>query len=587
MRYLVDYFPADQIVSSGRALGVDIETSVRYNPKRSDPFRDDILAIQVSDGTDCWIVINPDGFKSINPILKSHQIKIIHNGLFDLQFLIHKLGASPNKHSLWDSLIMERLLHAGEFGIWHSLDDVMARRFGIMMNKEIRESFRHHEGAFTDTQIQYMEEDVLFLPRLFQAQFDDISKMQLGRVAGLENRILPAVVRMALTGIGFNEALWQEYVPKIREAMDHLESNVADNLDDSRQGTLFGGSKTVFNMGSQPQLMQLFKSLKIPLESTNKDIIGAYLQDHPHYQYANVLRGITNWRQWRHMLSAPYTDHVNPVSGRIHPEWNQVGTDTGRFSCSEPNMQNVARPEEGLPNFRHLFTPTDGMVFIIADYSQQEPRIYAELSGDEAMRQACSTLDVYASMGSEIFNKEITKGDPLRQRTKTGVLAYLYGAQGETLAEHLQITLGEAEEFMRSIDRAFPKAKRYAERSRHSAIANAMSRTLLGRLRHYPQLKENHYSNRVLNEAVNMPVQGSGADMLKLAIDKWDDLEIERNHTEQLCLGVHDELGVQSKPDVAEEMYYQLLGCMEAAGAELCPNVTTVAEGKISPLWEK
>jgi DNA polymerase I-like protein with 3'-5' exonuclease and polymerase domains len=584
---LVDYFPFEEIISANRPVGLDIETSVRFNPKHADPFRDDILAIQISDGENCWIVTNPDGMKSVNPVLSAGLIKIIHNANFDLQFLIHKLGADPNKQSLWDSLLMERLLHAGEFGIWHGLDDVMARRYGILMDKDIRESFKHHEGEFTEKQLNYMQEDVVHMPRLFRNQFEDISRMQLGRVAGLENRILAAVARMTLTGVRFDEQLWKEYVPQIREAMDKTEGGVADKLDDSRQLTLFGGSKTVFNMGSTPQLMELFKSLKIPLKTTNKDEINAYLQDHPNYEHADVLRGITNWRKWRHMLSAPYTEHVNPVSGRIHPGWNQVGADTGRFSCSEPNLQNVSRPEDGVPNFRHLFIPAADMVFIIADYSQQEPRIYAELSGDEAMRKACSTTDVYSSMGTEIFGREVTKGNPLRQTTKTGVLAYLYGAQADTLAEHLEVSIQEAQSFMNSTARAFPQAKRYAERARNSALSNAMTRTLLGRIRHYPQLKEKHFSARILNEAVNMPIQGSGADMLKMAIDRWDDLQTERNHTEQLCLTIHDELVVQSKPDAADEMYYQLLGCMEAAGAELCPNVTTAAEGKISPLWEK
>jgi DNA polymerase-1 len=151
----------------------------------------------------------------------------------------------------------------------------------------------------------------------------------------------------------------------------------------------------------------------------------------------------------------------------------------------------------------------------------------------------------------------------------------------------MQCSLEEARNFCNDIDRQFGTARRYASRARDAAVHSGMTRTILGRIRHYPEAKNKTITNHVLNEMTNTPIQGSGADMLKLAIDKMDDVIQSHGYDAWLSIVVHDEMVVTCRKDISQEVYYQALGCMEEAGRELCPDVLMPAEGGILERWDK
>lgn len=563
-------------------VGVDTETTYSFGGKHADPHRDRLLLIQVSDGTDAWI-LKPGDHKAAVSLLESPVIKIIHNANFDLQFLIHNLGVKIPKKSIWDSLLMERLIHAGEHTeMGHGLDVVAARRLGVMLNKDTRDTFKNHDGInFTEEQIRYAGEDVLCLPRIYEQQLADISRLQLGRVAGLENRITRAVAEMSLRGVGFDKELWSQYLPQTYGVMDSIEAEIAETLDMNRQMTLFGGTRLTMNLRSTPQLKELYEQIGMDADSTNKNIVADWLLKHPNFKHIDTVQRLMEWKQWAYISSGIYAKAVNPKTGRIHASWNQIEADTGRFSCSDPNLQNAPRPVKDRPNVRMLFIPHSGYKFLVADYSQQEPKIFAQLSGDPILRAACSEADAYVAMGERV------PSHPTRYKMKTGVLAAFYGAQAETLANRMGIPVAEAEVFQQDIQNTFPDAKRFSERLKNAARAHGLTRTLLGRIRYYPEVKEGRISNHILNEMINSPIQGSGADMIKMAIDRIDDVIEERGYDAWPCLTIHDELVLEAAEDCAEEVYYQLVGCMETVGKELCPDVKILAEGCVADRWVK
>jgi DNA polymerase-1 len=372
-----------------------------------------------------------------------------------------------------------------------------------------------------------------------------------------------------------------------------IQNRIGEVADLPRETDLFGESKANINLNSTQQVQAMFESLGFTVtlkgeKTTNKIALAAFLDANPGFKYASVIEDVITWRQWSHMVSGAYAKEVQS-DGKIHCQWNQVEADTGRFSCSKPNLQNVERPRPERPNLRHLFLPEDDdHTFLIADYNQQEPRVFAQISGDVNLRRACSESDVYIGMVKQIFGIDVKKGDKKRDDAKTGVLADLYGAQPATLASRLKCSMAEAEAFHAKITEQFRDARRWSTRTIDSAKNTGQVRTLLGRIRYFPEAQiYKKISPHLANQFVNTPIQGSGADMLKLALDKFGAVCEEHDYPAYPSMVVHDEIVVQCRKDFAEEVYYQLVGSMEEAGSELCPDVKIIADGTISPRWDK
>lgn len=586
MRYLNQPLPS---VYPATIMGLDIETSMRTRKSHSDPFQDQILSIQVSDGKDCWIFSQPELYRSeIVPLLESPKvIKLIHNAGFDLQFLMHQLGAKPDKNSIYDTLLVERVLNTGR-DLRHSLEEVAARRLGVFLNKGIRDTFRDHQGEFSEEQLTYMEQDVLHLPKLYELQMKDISSTGTGRVVRLENRLTIAVTRMTLAGVRFDTELWPEYKHEIAKIVAEVEQQLGGMLDLGGQQDLFGGVKLGFNPESTKQAQKILNAAGIEIEDTNEKTLTYFIDQHPNHPHLALIEKILEHREWRKRLSWNYDQEVSPVTGRIHATWNQVGADTGRFSCKEPNLQNVPRPEEGKPNFRMLFPPAENHLLAVADYSQQEPRILAQLSGDPTLRQACNTGDVYVSMAEIMYGEKIEKRDPRRYDLKQGVLSDFYGASAETISRNKHLPIRQVEQMKERSHKAFAHTHDYMRQIQNMASVKGVTRTLLGRPRYYQEIEAGLPPRTAFwNESANHPVQGSGADALKMAFDYFDDTCQEHGWDASVVMVVHDEIVAETSRADSQEVYYNLVGCMEQAGRELCPDVPLIADGVISERWDK
>ena len=329
-----------------------------------------------------------------------------------------------------------------------------------------------------------------------------------------------------------------------------------------------------FNISSPKQLGEvLFEKMMLPVIKKNKtgystdaDVLKKLIPYHP------IIEDILDYRQMT-KLKSTYADGLPKAAdanGRIHSVFNQTGTATGRLSSAEPNLQNIpVRTAEGR-EFRKYFIPQDDdHVIIDADYSQIELRILAHIANDEAMINAfLSGEDIHTMTASKVFDvppTEVTSEH--RKRAKAVNFGILYGMGEYSLSEDLGISMAQAKKYIASYLNGFPSVKEYLDGIKKTAKANGYVTTLFGRRRKIAELASSnknlqHFGERV---AMNSPIQGTAADIIKIAMIKTSNALKEANIDAKLLLQVHDELILESHKDDAEKAYEILKNSMEGA----------------------
>ena len=327
-----------------------------------------------------------------------------------------------------------------------------------------------------------------------------------------------------------------------------------------------------FNIGSPKQLGEvLFEKMGLPAAkktktgySTDVDVLKKLIPVHP------IIEDILDYRQVT-KLKSTYADALPKAadeSGRVHSIFNQAGTATGRLSSSEPNLQNIPIRTEMGREFRKYFIPADDdHVIIDADYSQIELRVLAHISGDENMINAfLSGEDIHTMTASRVFgvDPEAVTSE-LRKRAKAVNFGILYGIGEFSLSEDLGISRAQAKRYIESYLEGFPKISQYLDNVKSDARRDGYVSTLFGRRRRIAELESSnknlqHFGERV---AMNSPIQGTAADIIKIAMVKTAKELKERGIEARLILQVHDELLIEAHKDCAEEAYDVLVKCME------------------------
>ena len=315
-----------------------------------------------------------------------------------------------------------------------------------------------------------------------------------------------------------------------------------------------------FNINSPKQLGNiLFEKLKLPYGkktktgySTNADVLEKLKLEDP------VVEKILNYRTLT-KLKSTYADGLKDYiddDGRIRTSLNQTVTATGRLSSTEPNLQNIPIRESLGRELRKVFVPADGKVFVDADYSQIELRILASLSGDEKLIGAYrDSADIHQSTASAVFKvpmEEVTK--ELRSRAKAVNFGIVYGISSFGLGTDLNIPRKEAEQYIKSYFETYPQVKKYLDDMVSNAAKDGYSTTMFGRRRPIPELSSSNFMQRSFGEriAMNSPVQGSAADIIKIAMLKVSKRLKAECPGAKLLLQIHDELLVEVDADKAD-----------------------------------
>ena len=348
---------------------------------------------------------------------------------------------------------------------------------------------------------------------------------------------------------------------------------------------------TEFNLQSTPQLRHvLFEKLQLPVLKKTKT--GASTDAEVLEELAamghDVPRLLLDYREVSKLLST-YLEalpaQVDRLTGRIHTSFNQIGAATGRLSSNDPNLQNIPVRTARGESIRRGFVPRPGWLFVIADYSQIELRLLAHLSSDPAFVAAFQAGgDIHRQTAAVIFGtpSDAVTGEQ-RARAKTINFATIYGQGPHALARQLAIPYDEAKSFIEEYFARFAGVRRFLDDTVTSARQKGYVETIFGRRRYIPELKDKNFNVRAFGErtATNSPLQGSAADLIKIAMIRVA-ATLRSGFGARLLLQVHDELVVESPAEEAAAVAQVMKRDMEGAAALSVPLVATVG---IGPNW--
>jgi DNA polymerase-1 len=543
-------------------VGLDTETT-GLDP-RADRVRLLQLAVDTIDGgtftylVDCFAV---DPSRLWN-VLAGKELAI-HNAAFDLAFLA-RLGFTPSG-PVHDTMLLARLLTAGT----RETNDLAAcceRYLGRALDKAEQRS--DWATALAEDQLAYAARDAAVLVPLALDLHKQVEAAGLAEVAKIETRALPAFLWLARSGVAFDLDAWDSLTHEAGQAAQEM----ADRLDaaaPSRPGFL--ATEGAWNWDSPQQVKAAFEAAGVNLESTGDEALAGV--DHP---LAALLR---DYRAARKRVTTYGTDWGKHAieDGRIHADWNQLGSVAGRTSCSAPNLQQVPRD----PRYRRCFVAPPGRILIKADYSQLQLRIAAKVAGDQAMLGAYARgEDLHTLTAQQITGKaDVSKAD--RQLAKAVNFGLLFGLGARGLRGYarsnygLDLTEAEAQRYRRAFFAAYPGLARWHRRAGASAAAEC--RTLAGRRRLLDA--QTPYTHRL-----NSPVQGTEADGAKLAMA----LLWERRGQ---CPGAfpvlfcHDEIVVEADAGQADTAAAWLKQAMLNGMAPLLNPVPVEVEVRTARTW--
>ena len=394
----------------------------------------------------------------------------------------------------------------------------------------------------------------------------------------IEMPLVPVLADMEMSGVLLDTKALKETSDIFNKRMNEYEEKIYEQA----------GEK--FNISSPKQVGEiLFGKMKI-MEKPKKTRTGQYVTSEEVLQTlkskAPIVEDILNYRGMKKLLST-YVDSlptlINPRTGHIHTSFNQALTATGRLSSSDPNLQNIpVRTDDG-KEIRKCFIPEPGCKFFSADYSQIELRIMAHLSGDENMIEAFrSGFDIHKATAAKIWKEQMDDvTDSQRKKAKQANFGIIYGITTYGLAQRMEIPNGEAKEIIDGYFATFPKVKEYMEKAKELARQKGYAETIFGRRRYLPDINSANGTVRGFAErnAINAPIQGSEADVIKVAMVKiWNRFKKE-NIRSKMILQVHDELNFSVYPEEAEKVEKIVMEEMENAYKLQVPLVADAGWG--------
>jgi DNA polymerase-1 len=345
-----------------------------------------------------------------------------------------------------------------------------------------------------------------------------------------------------------------------------------------------------FNINSPQQLAKvLYGDLRLPspvkygkgkTTSTAADILEALAEEH------EIARLVLEYRQLA-KLKGTYVDAlpalIRPATGRVHTTFNQTGAATGRLSSSNPNLQNIPIRTELGREIRAAFVPRDGWVLVVADYSQIELRLLAHMSGDKLLVSSFrSGEDIHTRTAAEVFGVAPLMVTPdMRRNAKAVNFGIVYGQTPFGLAAQLGIDRKEAEVYIRNYFERYSGVKKFIEKTIEEVRKSGVAKTLVGRERPIPDMNARNPNARSFAErtAVNTPLQGTAADLIKMAMIRID-RELKRRGSEaEMLLQVHDELVLEAPADEVEELKRYIKEEMESVYTLQVPLVVDVGAG--------
>ncbi|WP_281671473.1 DNA polymerase I [Rikenella microfusus] len=518
-----------------------------------DPLRSELVGLSFAvKPYEAWWVPTPTAerraavLQALRPVFENGSIgKIGQNVKFDLLVLMHAAGIEV-RGTLYDTMIIHYLLDPEAR---HGMD-FLAKSFlnyePVPIETLIGKGARQTSMADADPAAvaEYAAEDADVTLRLYGKLWPLLEEtQQTGLYCRIEAPLIPVLARMEFAGVFVDRQILGESGAALAVEASRLETGIREVAEAPE-----------LNVNSAKQLGEvLFEKLKID-PKPKKTKTGQYRTDEEYLQSLSdnhpVIGKILEYRGLKKLLSTyieALPQLINPDTGRIHTSFNQAVTATGRLSSTNPNLQNIPIRDAAGREIRRAFTAPDREhVVVSADYSQVELRIMAHLSGDQALRQAfLDGEDVHTATAAKVFGvapDQVTREQ--RRRAKTANFGIIYGISAFGLATRLHIPRTEAKELIEGYFTHYPGVKEYMEKVVAEARERGYVETIFGRRRYLRDIRSGNSMTRSLAErnAINAPIQGSAADIMKLAMIEVDRRLRECGSGARIVLQVHDEL---------------------------------------------
>lgn len=399
---------------------------------------------------------------------------------------------------------------------------------------------------------------------------------------GIEMPLVPVLAKMERAGMLVDPERLRSLSEGLATQITEVERSIRD----------LAGDET-FNIGSPMQLSHvLFDVMGLPTKglkktkrgyySTNAKVLSDLARDH------EIVRLILDWRE-KSKIKSTYLDTLGPLrrgDGRVHTTYNQTITATGRLSSSDPNLQNIPTRSELGRTVKTAFSAGEGSVFLAVDYSQIELRLLAHLSGDEHLVRAFNEgEDFHAETAARVFGVPVSEVTPdLRSRAKAVNFGIVYGQQAYGLSQSLHISMAEARDMIDRYYEAYPGVRTFLDNVVARAKQTGYAETMYGRRRHIPELKAKNPQLRGFGErtAMNHPMQGTAADIIKIAMARVSRRLEEEGFAAHMILQVHDELDFECPVDEVERLTTMVRDVMEHV-VDL--RVPLIAEASTGITW--
>ena len=509
--------------------------------------------------------------EKLSPVLANAGIiKVAHNAIYDL--IILRRHGFVVAGDLFDTMIAAWLIDPSSRNL--GLKGMAWGRLGVEMTPisdliGTGKKQRSMADVAIEQAAPYAAADADMTLRLYELLAGELKEKKLWSLfADIEMPLVPVLVDMEMAGIRLDAGVLREMGKEIHARMMELDRGIQDTVG------------YALNIRSTQQLSDaLFVHLGLPTRGLRKTASGHYstaaevlegLQDaHP------IVNDILEHRQISKLQSTyieTLPELVNPETGRIHTSFNQTGTVTGRLSSSDPNLQNIpARTPLGR-RVREAFVAEEGWTLFAADYSQVELRILAHVSEDPALLDAFAhDEDIHAFTAARVFDVSLDDVTPdMRRIAKTTNFAIIYGVTGYGLAQQTSLSPEEATEFIRTYFERYPQVKAYLDRCKIQAAELGYVETLLGRRRYFPELQSDRKAHAGLRAAaermaINMPIQGTAADIIKIAMIRLHDELQKRQLRSRQLLQVHDELLLETPDSELDQVSALVIEIMEQA----------------------
>lgn len=568
-------------IMAAPVIGIDLET------RGFDPLTKTPRLLQIATGPERGFIfdlnhITPDVMVWFGDKLRDPAtVKMYQNAKFDIKFLMHHFGWQHHPN-VYDTFLASVLIACGDSEVRHGLEVLAENYAGVELDKQYGGS-DWDANELSEEQLAYAIRDSCVLFPIQEKQNKFLEAYDLQRVALLEFDCVEAVAALELKGIFLNREHWQERLDRQAVRKTELEAKTKEHFRDVVPVSIFG--EIDVDLESPVKLAPLLRKLGVPLTGgTMEDELTPFVDKFP------VVKDLLDYREMAtalKMFGPDYLDFINPADGRIHSEFRQIGTPTGRFTCNKPNLQQVPGEEQYRSSFQ---AQNDNSSLIIADYSMIELRIMAEFSLDEKMLEAFqNNIDLHQYTGSYAFGLPLeaaAKGTEQRQIGKMLNFGTGYGAAAPRFAAISGLSIQKSKESLAAFWGLYSGLDKYMKECEIRAVEENEVHSFSGRTWRVDYDPSDHQSiGAVQRLGRNMPIQGTCSDMMKRA------MYFMRNETRDkdidLVNVVHDEAVNEAHDSLIEEARQIVSDSMLRAAEEVLTRVPAKVDINVSKVWQK